>query len=220
MKIIKRFESFSEDSVKKTLQYYEPYTSGKNGEEIWRKVGWESVKLQYKRFEVLTQYMSDGQNVLDYGCGYGELCKFLEEKYPTFEYEGVDINPKLLTLANKEYPDYNFKLIRSVNDVDKSYDWIVASGVFNVGITPIEFAETLKVLLNHSKVGIAFNVWIDGKNGNIPLNKLKLVNNGSNFNHYNPKSILLYLKDLSTNVEAINGSIYGIPKEYTFIIKK
>jgi len=51
----------------------------------------------------IADYISDGDKILDYGCGNGRLLEILKDK--RIEYVGVDVSQKLIDLAKAKYPD-------------------------------------------------------------------------------------------------------------------
>ena len=59
-----------------------------------RSLGWDKGK-QDLRFSVLTDFFDcRGKSILDIGCGFGDLNKFLFNQYQ-FEYEYVGIDPSV-----------------------------------------------------------------------------------------------------------------------------
>ncbi len=73
----------------------------------------------------LMDYALPGDNVLDLGCGNGRLIEFLKNR--KISYIGVDTSEKLVEIAKKKYPEYEFKtseslkLLFSENQFDKIY---------------------------------------------------------------------------------------------------
>jgi ubiquinone/menaquinone biosynthesis C-methylase UbiE len=51
----------------------------------------------------IADHISDGDKILDYGCGNGRLLGILKNK--KIEYVGVDISQKLINLAKEKYPE-------------------------------------------------------------------------------------------------------------------
>ena len=71
--------------------------------------GWDPVEVLREMLKTM-----DFETVLDFGCGYGRLCKAFQPK----NYTGIDLNPQAIQEAQKRYPDYFFKEI----EVDSEYD--------------------------------------------------------------------------------------------------
>lgn len=98
-------------------------------------VDWNSYESQGLRFEMLSEFI-DFKNkfsILDYGCGFGAMYEYYKNKVGLdFSYNGFDISNSMINEAKKKYKD-----ITNVNwfnklDTNLSYDYVVASGIFNV----------------------------------------------------------------------------------------
>ena len=86
---------------------------------------------QKLRFETLAKYVKSGDNILDFGCGFGDLALFLEEKGLDVTYTGCDVVPEFIDVARKNYANGSFYLL-SLGEIPVGfYDVIIASGVFN-----------------------------------------------------------------------------------------
>ncbi len=89
-----------------------------------RSLGWGSRESQGIRFRILAGIgIASEDTVLDVGCGYGDFSQPLSRNYT-----GYDIVPEMITEARKRYPQHKF--ITEWND--ETFDWIIASGVFNM----------------------------------------------------------------------------------------
>ncbi len=97
-------------------------------------VDWNSTESQYLRFEQLCKLVQTTEpfSILDYGCGYGELVQYLSGKseFSQFKYTGFDISDKMIFKAQSRYKDQNINF--SIKMPDIKYDYLVASGIFNV----------------------------------------------------------------------------------------
>lgn len=58
--------------------------------------------------EILSQYASDGDSVLDLGCGNGRLLEILKKRQ--IEYFGLDTSEKLIEIARKKYLQNRFEV--------------------------------------------------------------------------------------------------------------
>jgi ubiquinone/menaquinone biosynthesis C-methylase UbiE len=58
--------------------------------------------------EILSQYTSDGDTVLDLGCGNGRLLEVLKKH--RIEYFGPDASKKLIEIARQKYPQNKFEV--------------------------------------------------------------------------------------------------------------
>lgn len=126
---------------------------------------WGSKESQQLRFKVMAELFVSKENfsVLDLGCG---LCDFneylLKNGFENFEYTGVEINPLFIEQAKSRNPDINI-VFGSVDDlpVDKHWDYVVASGIYNLGSSLEEtddfFISQFSKLYPNIQVGFAVN---------------------------------------------------------------
>jgi cyclopropane fatty-acyl-phospholipid synthase-like methyltransferase len=122
-------------------------------------VGWYNKKQQESRFENLLKIgFQNGDSIIDYGCGVGDLYGYMKNKYQNFEYVGVDIVDKYINMAKNKFPDARFEIIDSINDIKMKYDWIIASGVFTVFTTTQELISQLKEAYKIVNKGLSFNL--------------------------------------------------------------
>jgi len=124
-----------------------------------------SQKGQDLRFEDLL-CIGDirGKKVLDYGCGKGDLYKFLKAKNITVSYKGFDINNNLISLAKSKFPEAEFKVFDIEEEkLDEDFDCIFLCGVFNLKVTGIAVTvrNVLKGLFARCRIALAFNALSD-----------------------------------------------------------
>lgn len=123
-----------------------------------RTLGWTKGK-QDIRFNTLTQIGNfSNSSVLDVGCGFGDLYGFLKKKGITCDYTGVDLNINLISIGHKKYPDATLIAMEFEDELlDKEYDWIVSSGMFNYRMkNNIRFIKnTVKKMFQMSIKGVA-----------------------------------------------------------------
>lgn len=67
----------------------------------------------WRDLEILTQFVKDGDRVLDIGCGNGRLYQLFKDlsrplKMQNVDYTGVDISEKLIEIAKEKYPKGKF----------------------------------------------------------------------------------------------------------------
>lgn len=72
-------------------------------------------------------------SILDYGCGNGEVAKFVAEKTNYQQYTCIDISKKAIELSKKSCRNLqNFEfLVGDVTEITKSYDIIIVSAVYH-----------------------------------------------------------------------------------------
>jgi len=121
---------------------------------------------QDERFNLLTQFIKkEDFSVLDFGCGFGDLRKYLMSKFGNFDYLGVDIVEEFI-IENKKEDEKSFMLIGSEKDIpNRKFDYICISGTFNMSYFDdindheVRVNEILKYLFdNHLKSGGVLSV--------------------------------------------------------------
>jgi cyclopropane fatty-acyl-phospholipid synthase-like methyltransferase len=67
-------------------------------------------------------------NILEIGCGPGNISKYLISKQPNYSILGIDVAPNMIALAQKNNPTAIFKVMdcRKINELPKTYDGIIA----------------------------------------------------------------------------------------------
>lgn len=115
-------------------------------EELARKImkdsaaGYEKIAEQFSRtrssfwkeLDFIKKEISEGDNVLDLGCGNGRLYEFLKDK--KIDYTGVDSSEGLLKLAREKYGE-TAKFVKgdalNLPFADESFDKIVSIAVLH-----------------------------------------------------------------------------------------
>ena len=59
----------------------------------------------WRDLEFIKDHISEGDKVLDFGCGNGRLLEILQDKKS--EYHGADVSQKLIELAKLKYPQWS-----------------------------------------------------------------------------------------------------------------
>jgi len=68
---------------------------------------WPEIKF------LVTDYVKEGEKILDLGCGNGRLFEFLKDK--NIDYIGVDFSEKLISIAKKRFPKAKFEVADAFN---------------------------------------------------------------------------------------------------------
>lgn len=123
---------------------------------------WSAEETQELRFKEVAKIFNfyDNFTILDFGCGLGHFyeylknTKLLEEK--KISYTGYDITPVFIQKCHDKYPNVEF-----VDQLpERTWDFIVACGVFNVKNpykTEKDFLPIVSYLYFSSKIGVAVN---------------------------------------------------------------
>ncbi len=98
-----------------------------------RGVDWNSDESQNTRFDQLLKIVEMSSfSILDYGCGYGALAEFIEQKGFHADYFGFDILESAIAIARQSQNNKQHRTFFTENDQLPMCDYVVASGVFNV----------------------------------------------------------------------------------------
>lgn len=157
-----------------------------------RTLGWLKGR-QPIRFKALTQIGDlEGMEVLDIGCGFGDLYGYLKSQDISVDYSGWDINPNLIEIAREEHPDGNFSVVDvSKHRPNESFDFVISSGIFNYQTTKHEefIHESLSKMMEIANRGIA----TDFMTSYVDYHQEKIY-------YAEPEEIFRYCKSLSKRV--------------------
>jgi len=121
------------------------------------------------RFHSLTHHITEDKDfsLLDYGCGLAHLKPFLDEHYKNVNYTGADAVSTFIETCRSKYPRVQFFNAQSPTEIAGEYDYIVASGVFNLMYIP-EIAihrtmvfDMIGQLFNKAKCYLSVNMMTD-----------------------------------------------------------
>ena len=171
-------------------------------------VGWNDGKgNQRKRFETLVDIgIESGDSVLDVGCGVGHLIDHFNNIGLEVEYTGLDTNRYAIEQAQKIYVNETF-IHGTLDVIDETYDWGLASGVFNYEFPKLEMLETVNLLMSKVDKGVAFNL----------LNGSKKYSSES-YEYYQPVEIFSLLNRRGALCSVVQN--YGIENDFTIYIRK
>lgn len=131
-----------------------------------RGVDWNSEESQRLRFEQLSNLLKNDKGefgICDYGCGYGLYSEYLRECGFECKYEGLDISEKMIQAAREKYGQKENVNFFNTAQLEKNYDYIVASGIFNVRqeVSDNDWKEYMLEVIHQfdkcSRKGFAFN---------------------------------------------------------------
>ena len=102
---------------------------------------WKNSFTQIHRFELIITALSKYSNlkkftISDIGCGNGKFFEFLRNKLEKsiFQYQGCDLNKKLIDYCTKNYSDKNCKFYKK-SSPKGIVDFSIMSGTFNLSVT-------------------------------------------------------------------------------------
>ena len=124
---------------------------------------WGTKGAAHQRFrQMWAEIDFDGKSVLDVGCGFGEMGKFLSKRYNNVDYLGVDILPEFIEEASKLHPDLEFEVRDFIkNPINKKFDIVLASGTWNSNLGEENMAfrkQAINAMWEHTKKICVFNM--------------------------------------------------------------
>lgn len=150
-------------------------------------VRWSSKYSQYKRFEVLTNFIENEireSNIVDAGCGFAEYYNYLfDNNLKPKSYIGIDCEEEMITLASKRFLNTSFYIKDIIKDELVFADYYICSGAMNI-LKKDEIFIFIKKCFEASNMGFIFNFL-----KNDPLTNVNFLD------------ILHYSKSLSKRVE-------------------
>jgi len=155
-------------SLEDALEHYKRYFNEKieTHGPVPQGVDYNGPDAQFLRFEQLVKVIDPDQpfDLIDFGCGYGGLLSFLQEKGWEFTYHGYDMLEKMILAAREAHGlASNADFTASETDLATS-DYVIAGAIFNNKFeAPVEKwrEQTLRVLQKLNGLctrGLAFNM--------------------------------------------------------------
>lgn len=148
-------------------QCYEKYGAVPQG------VDWPNHHDLSKRFNIMLdvfahEAMNSTINLLDLGCGYGELVNYLATIHLNKKilYTGMDISKKFVEAARQQHPDHDFLEYDILKNPlpPESYDYVIMNGLLTEKRNlfwheMVSFAQQMiQEAFKLCRKGIAFNV--------------------------------------------------------------
>jgi SAM-dependent methyltransferase len=190
----------SAEDIERNTKMYDEYIH-----DFHMDNGWHPGNQQYN-FKILAKITDltgipfTDTDILDVGCGTGDLSAFLRKKNIK-NYTGIDIYTPSLDIARRRYPRETFiqgDLLTGI--ITKKFDYAFSSGTFTVKLS-IDNYEFLKAMIKKmwqlTRIGIAFNVLTDGDT--------EIEQNEDMF-FYNPTRVLQICHEIAPD------AIYGAEK--------
>jgi len=132
---------------------------------------WRNTYRQQIRYALIMKGVND-HSINDFGCGYGGLVGYLEEKGYQGEYMGYDMNQEMIRSAQKQYPSGSFYCSKHVYH---RADFTLISGTLNLKMHASAdiwwrfVQKKLKDCWEYSKIGMNFNLLEDTGHEQSPL---------------------------------------------------
>jgi len=122
-------------------------------------VGWldghENALIRFQK--IYEGGIGDDDSVLDVGCGVAHFYTYLKrDKEWNGKYLGIDPNKKAIDLIDEDINAMH-GTIDGLPDFMK-YDWVIANGVFNLGLKEEHSFWIIENMISHANKGIIFNM--------------------------------------------------------------
>jgi len=186
------------------------------GKDDVRTLGWVNSESQFARFNAIKSIGIKSQDhVLDVGCGFGDLYFYLKDSIGDIRYTGIERKKFLADIArtnlssekNAEIKEHD---IIDFDSFDRSFDWVVASGIFPFAYDGFldEVYGYVKKMFKMSKSGVSFNL----------LTSLAPEENKFDHMQYsNPAEIISKFSSISTNFRLLHDYL---PNDMTIHLYK
>src|SRR5215471_5443270 len=127
-------------------------------------LGWTKGRHRLRYHALLAPWGLPRGDVLDFGCGFGDMYAYCREHLPGVTYHGFDLNPDLIAAGRVRYPDADLRSGNALKDgLSGRWDIIVASGLFNLRLSDNwAFIEAIfDLFARHAQIGFAANFLSD-----------------------------------------------------------
>ena len=156
-------------------------------------VGWmDGTDNSQLRFQKIYEAgIDENDSILDVGCGVAHLHTYLKNQGWNGKYLGIDPNKKAIDLIDENI-NTMCGTIEGLPDFMK-YDWVIANGVFNLGLKEEHSFWIIEHMISHANKGIIFNM-------------LQAPYPDSNYVAYYPEQIKHKLSRFDhSNIEIVEG---------------
>jgi SAM-dependent methyltransferase len=176
-------------------------------------LGWTKPKARL-RFRVLLEYwlstpLTRPLRVLDFGCGFGDLFGYAQDRNVPIDYTGLDINSDLIRVARSRYPTARFLCADIFEQpLDEKFDIVLSSGAHNYLLSNnLKFIErSFELFSDMSEFGFAVNFLSDR------------VNYRNEQNYYSAPETILSLALIYTSRVTLRHDY--MPFEFTVFVDK
>ncbi|CAM8318718.1 AdoMet_MTases domain containing protein [Candidatus Methylopumilus planktonicus] len=148
------------------------------------------------RFDILTEVgIKQGSSVLDVGCGLADFYSYLIANGVNIQYTGIDIVPELIDSAKIRHPniDLQFRDLQEEPFPKSSFDYVVCSQVFNLGLGLDKNETLVKDMLHNMYHTARYGVAVDFLTSYVDFRQ-------DHLHYYEPGEIFSYAKQLTRRV--------------------
>jgi SAM-dependent methyltransferase len=118
----------------------------------------------YYHFLLDTPEAARAKSMLDVGCGYGDLSRYLERRGWQGHYVGIDIVPEIVEAGRRRYPNADLRCLDLEHDeLAGTFDWALAVGSLTSRLEYSEYYEHLESMIRaiwkRVNLGMSFNLF-------------------------------------------------------------
>lgn len=162
---------------------------------VVQALGWRDEEQQDLRFQVMVEGLRelDGASVLDIGCGFGDLYRYLKAGGHDVRYTGCDLSSDVLDVARARHPGVTFE-VRDVLErpyPTRSFDYVCMSGIFNHCLSDNDG-------FLHRMLAVSFESCAKGVAANMTTDYVDYQD--AHLHYFNPEAVFCYGRTLTRRV--------------------
>jgi SAM-dependent methyltransferase len=148
------------------------------------------------RFSILKEIgVSNGDSVLDLGCGFGDLYQYFKDEGIEVKYTGIDINPELIENAKIKFPNAEFRVLDIQQEDPGKFDYVLSTSCFNLKLQGEENYEFVTKLLTSAFQSAKKGVAVD-----FMTSYVDFKGNAEEAFYYSPEEIFRISKGITKRV--------------------
>lgn len=190
------------ENLKKGAKY-DKMVQERSGDELGLFDKYEDTFIKIR--DKITRY--DIKNIIDFGCGTGNLCGLLSEKINVI---GIDKSPEMIQEGKRKYPKMNFieSSILDVLNIKEKADIVVSSYVLH-GLIEEEKQKALfnMLLLSDQKRVILIDFMFESMKSKEAYKENLLRNNREDLWEFIESKNFFIVEDLRKYIEELNLKI-------------
>lgn len=181
------------------MQAYHQDRIQRFGYESTEALGWKNTQSQQDRFRHYADFADlSGREVLDVGCGHGDIYPYLKQHHGDFQYTGIDQVGAFLEVAVQRFGDDSntrFLLGEFASLLLPSADYVICCGALNYrNSDPAYLFKMINRFYDACRMGMGISLLqrVDFENGVLVPS--------------DPDAVLDFCRQLSSNVTIKNDS--------------
>ncbi len=151
------------------------------------------LDLYKDTFGYLLDVLPPGGNVLELGCGPGNVIRYIRSKRPDLQLMGIDLAPNMIEAAKKANPGVAFEVsdIRRAGEIDRVFDAVLAPFC----IPYLAYADMVEVFttmrkLTTGKKGIIYLSCMEGLEEKSGFEKTSFTGEDEMYINYYPRTAI------------------------------